>query len=123
MCRHPLPPAPREQQEPADRDLEAERERPVDQHPGSHLAPDISRAEWTDAEERVLAAAKAAFAKAQKAVAEGGTGEYFDEVGRFLTRVTGVPLLEAKAEKKWGGQPDYEAYKAATPVLIPKLFV
>ena len=41
----------------------------------------------------------------------------------LLTRVTGVPLLEAKAEKKWGGQPDYEAYKAATPVLIPKLFV
>ena len=32
-------------------------------------------------------------------------------------------LLEAKAEKKWGGQPDYEAYKATTPVLIPKLFV
>lgn len=39
----------------------------------------------------------------------------------LLTRVSGVPLLEAKADKKWGGQADYEAYKKATPVLIPKL--
>ena len=39
----------------------------------------------------------------------------------LLTRVSGVPLLEAKADKKWGGQEDYEAYKASTPVLIPKL--
>lgn len=39
----------------------------------------------------------------------------------LLTRVSGVPMLEAKAEKKWGGQPDYESYKAQTPVLIPKL--
>lgn len=39
----------------------------------------------------------------------------------LLTRLSGVPMLEAKAEKKWGGQEDYEAYKAETPVLIPKL--
>jgi steroid 5-alpha reductase family enzyme len=39
----------------------------------------------------------------------------------LLTRVSGVPLLEQKADKKWGGQADYEAYKKATPVLIPKL--
>ncbi len=39
----------------------------------------------------------------------------------LLTRVSGVPMLEAKAEKKWGGQADYEAYKAETPVLVPKL--
>jgi len=38
----------------------------------------------------------------------------------LLTRVSGVPLLEAKADKKWGGQPDYEEYKKMTPVLIPK---
>lgn len=38
----------------------------------------------------------------------------------LLTRVSGVPMLEAKAEKKWGGQEDYEAYKKATPVLFPK---
>lgn len=40
----------------------------------------------------------------------------------LLTRVSGVPMLEAKAEKKWGGQPAYEAYKKDTPVLIPRLF-
>ncbi|MCR9289588.1 DUF1295 domain-containing protein [Saprospiraceae bacterium] len=39
----------------------------------------------------------------------------------LLTRVSGVPMLEAKADKKWGGQADYETYKAETPVLIPKL--
>ncbi len=37
----------------------------------------------------------------------------------FLTRISGVPLLEARADEKWGGQTDYEAYKARTPVLIP----
>lgn len=39
----------------------------------------------------------------------------------LLTRVSGVPLLEKKADKKWGGQEDYESYKKNTPVLIPKL--
>lgn len=39
----------------------------------------------------------------------------------LLTRVSGVPLLEQKADKKWGGQPEYEAYKKKTPVLIPRL--
>jgi len=39
----------------------------------------------------------------------------------LLTRVSGVPLLEKKADKKWGGQADYEAYKKNTPVLIPRL--
>lgn len=38
----------------------------------------------------------------------------------LLTRVSGVPLLEQKADKKWGGQADYEEYKKNTPVLIPK---
>ncbi|MGB8982540.1 MAG: DUF1295 domain-containing protein [Anaerolineales bacterium] len=38
----------------------------------------------------------------------------------LLTRVSGVPLLEKKADKKWGGQEDYEAYKKRTPVLIPR---
>jgi steroid 5-alpha reductase family enzyme len=42
-------------------------------------------------------------------------------VALLLTRVSGVPLLEAKADKKWGGQEDYEAYKKKTPVVIPKL--
>ena len=39
----------------------------------------------------------------------------------LLTRVSGVPLLEQKADKKWGGQEDYETYKKRTPVLIPRL--
>jgi len=39
----------------------------------------------------------------------------------LLTRVSGVPLLEKKADTKWGGQEDYENYKKNTPVLIPKL--
>jgi steroid 5-alpha reductase family enzyme len=37
----------------------------------------------------------------------------------LLTRISGVPLLEVRADEKWGGQPDYEAYKAATSTLIP----
>ena len=37
----------------------------------------------------------------------------------LLTRVSGVPMLEKKADTKWGGQPDYEAYKKRTPVLVP----
>ena len=39
----------------------------------------------------------------------------------LLTRVSGVPLLEKKADTKWGGQEDYENYKKKTPVLIPRL--
>lgn len=37
----------------------------------------------------------------------------------LLTRISGVPMLEARADEKWGGQADYEAYKARTSVLIP----
>lgn len=39
----------------------------------------------------------------------------------LLTRISGIPLLEEKADKKWGGQQNYEEYKKNTPVLIPKL--
>ena len=42
-------------------------------------------------------------------------------VALLLIRVSGIPLLEKKADTKWGGQADYEAYKKNTPVLIPKL--
>jgi steroid 5-alpha reductase family enzyme len=38
----------------------------------------------------------------------------------LLTRVSGIPLLEKKADQKWGGQEDYEAYKERTPVLFPR---
>ena len=37
-----------------------------------------------------------------------------------LTLISGIPMLEKKADQKWGGQPDYEAYKTDTPVLIPR---
>lgn len=39
----------------------------------------------------------------------------------LLTRVSGIPLLEKKADKKWGGQADYETYKKNTPALFPRL--
>lgn len=42
-------------------------------------------------------------------------------VALLLTRVSGIPLLEKKADAKWGGQAEYEAYKQNTPVLIPRL--
>lgn len=38
----------------------------------------------------------------------------------LLTRVSGVPMLEKRADEKWGGQEDYEEYKENTPVLIPR---
>jgi steroid 5-alpha reductase family enzyme len=38
----------------------------------------------------------------------------------LLTRVSGVPMLEKRADEKWGGQKDYEDYKKRTPVLIPR---
>lgn len=41
-------------------------------------------------------------------------------VALLLTRISGVPILEKRADEKWGGQEDYETYKARTPVLIPK---
>ena len=39
----------------------------------------------------------------------------------LITRVSGVPLLEKKADATWGGQETYEAYKRRTPVLVPFL--
>ena len=38
----------------------------------------------------------------------------------LLTRISGVPMLEKRADEKWGGQPDYETYKARTSILIPR---
>lgn len=42
-------------------------------------------------------------------------------VALLLTRVSGIPLLEKRADEKWGGQADYETYKRTTPALIPRL--
>ena len=36
----------------------------------------------------------------------------------LLTRVSGVPILEKRADEKWGGQAGYEDYKARTSLLI-----
>ncbi|MEX1288318.1 MAG: DUF1295 domain-containing protein, partial [Acidimicrobiia bacterium] len=36
----------------------------------------------------------------------------------LITRVSGVPMLEKKADNRWGGQEDYERYKANTPELV-----
>jgi steroid 5-alpha reductase family enzyme len=38
----------------------------------------------------------------------------------LLTRVSGIPILESRADARWGDAPDYQAYKARTPVLFPR---
>jgi len=38
----------------------------------------------------------------------------------LLTRVSGVPMLESRGKKRWGEDPEYRAYKARTPVLLPR---
>jgi steroid 5-alpha reductase family enzyme len=38
----------------------------------------------------------------------------------LLTRISGIPMLEKRADEKWGGQEDYESYKAKTSILIPR---
>ncbi|MFM7063844.1 MAG: DUF1295 domain-containing protein [Actinomycetes bacterium] len=38
----------------------------------------------------------------------------------LITRVSGVPLLEQRADERWGLDHEYEAYKAATPVIVPR---
>ena len=37
----------------------------------------------------------------------------------LLTRVSGVNLLEDRANQKWGGTEEYESYVKKTPVLMP----
>lgn len=37
----------------------------------------------------------------------------------LLTRVSGIPLLEEKARRNWGDDPEYQAYRARTSVLLP----
>ena len=38
----------------------------------------------------------------------------------LLTRVSGIPMLEVRAEKRWGDEPEYQEYTSRTPVLIPR---
>lgn len=42
-------------------------------------------------------------------------------VALLLTKVSGIPLLEAKAARKWGDDPEYRAYVDRTPKLVPFL--
>jgi steroid 5-alpha reductase family enzyme len=39
----------------------------------------------------------------------------------LLTRVSGVPMLEERADERWGDDPEYLAYKERTPVLVPRI--
>lgn len=41
-------------------------------------------------------------------------------VAVLIIRLSGVPKLEAQADKKWGDDPDYIAYRANTPVVMLK---
>ena len=40
----------------------------------------------------------------------------------LLNKVSGVNLLEARADQKWADDPAYQHYKKETPVFFPKLF-
>ena len=40
----------------------------------------------------------------------------------LLVRISGIPMLEASADKRWQGNAQYEAYKKSTPVLVPRFF-
>jgi len=40
----------------------------------------------------------------------------------LLTYVSGIPLLERVAEKKWGDDPKFILYKKRTNRLLPKIF-
>jgi len=38
----------------------------------------------------------------------------------LLTRISGIPLLDARARDRWGADNDYQTYIRRTPVLIPR---
>ena len=37
----------------------------------------------------------------------------------LLTKISGIAMLEARADKKWGEDPEYQLYKEIIPALIP----
>lgn len=39
-------------------------------------------------------------------------------VALLLIKVSGVRMLEARADKQWGNDPDYQSYKASTPSVM-----
>lgn len=38
----------------------------------------------------------------------------------LLAKISGIPLLEAKADANWGNDQNYRDYKSSTPVLFPR---
>ena len=38
----------------------------------------------------------------------------------LLTRISGIPMLEHRAEKRWRDDPEFRSYTDTTPVLIPR---
>jgi len=38
----------------------------------------------------------------------------------LLTRISGIPLLESRARKRWGDDPAWRDYQERTPVLLPR---
>lgn len=38
----------------------------------------------------------------------------------LLTRISGIPPLRARARKRWGDDPEYQAYTKRTAVLVPR---
>jgi steroid 5-alpha reductase family enzyme len=39
----------------------------------------------------------------------------------LLARISGIPLLERKADRRWVDNEAYQTYKRETPVLVPRL--
>ena len=40
----------------------------------------------------------------------------------LLSKGSGVPILEAYADKKWGDNKKYQVYKSKTPIFFPRIF-
>ncbi|XOV86168.1 MAG: DUF1295 domain-containing protein [Pseudomonadota bacterium] len=38
----------------------------------------------------------------------------------LLNYISGVRMLEVRAERRWGKDPEFQAYRARTPVLVPR---
>ncbi len=38
----------------------------------------------------------------------------------LLTRISGVPMLERRAHRRWGDEPAFQEYTSSTPALIPR---
>jgi len=67
----------------------------------------------------VLAVAAGGLPPATAALAAGSPAF----VMLLILRVSGVPILERNADKKWGGRADYQDYKRRTNCVVPLPFV